>query len=114
MTTAPASLELSFREFSADTGFAAHLDSIDPLARFRDRFELPSDAAGKTIAYLVGNSLGPMPRATRDLVMQELDAWGTHASQARFKGAHPWVHYHEMFREPLGKLVGGAPEEIVP
>ena len=113
MTTLPASLDLSFREFSADAGFAAHLDSIDPLARFRDRFELPSDAVGTTITYLVGNSLGPMPRATRDLVMQELDAWGTHASQARFKGAHPWVHYHEMFREPLGKLVGGAPEEIV-
>ena len=34
---------------------AAELDAADPLARFRDEFELPDGI------YLVGNSLGAMP-----------------------------------------------------
>ncbi len=106
-------MALSFRDFSAEKACAEHLDSIDPLSRFRDRFELPRDASGNPVTYLVGNSLGPMPKAARALVMQELDAWGGMASEARFRGARPWYRYHEMFREPLARLVGAQPDEIV-
>ena len=41
---------------------AAELDAADPLARFRDEFELPDGI------YFVGNSLGAMPKATRDQI----------------------------------------------
>ena len=48
------------------------LDRADPLARFRDLFELPDG-----VIYLHGNSLGPLPRATKarlaELVERE---WG--------------------------------------
>jgi kynureninase len=111
MSTAPA--ELSVRDFSTDAAYARHLDETDPLAASRDAFELPRDASGRAVTYLVGNSLGPMPRATRTLLQAELDAWGGMASEGRFRGAWPWYKHHEWFREPLGRLVGAKPIEVV-
>ena len=92
---------------------ARQLDAQDALARFRDRFELPRDASGRAPTYLVGNSLGPMPRGVRAIVQRELDAWGGMASEARFRGEAPWLRSHERFREPLARLVGAKPGEIV-
>jgi kynureninase len=92
---------------------ARQLDAADGLSRFRERFELPLDAGGRAPTYLVGNSLGPMPRGVRAIVQRELDAWGGMASEARFRGEAPWLHYHERFRAPLARLVGAKPTEIV-
>jgi kynureninase len=111
MSTAPSGL--SVRDFSTDADFARHLDESDPLASCREAFELPRDASGRAVTYLVGNSLGPMPRATRTLLQAELDAWGGMASEGRFRGAWPWYRHHEWFREPLGRLVGARPIEVV-
>ena len=105
--------DLSVRDFSAEASFAEGLDASDPLAAFRAEFELPRDASGRAVTYLVGNSLGPMPRATRKMLAAELDAWGAMASEARFRGAWPWYRHHEWFREPLGRLVGAKPIEVV-
>jgi kynureninase len=113
MTAWPDSMAVSFRDFSPDPEFARHMDTVDPLAAFRDAFELPRDEAGRPVTYLVGNSLGPMPRTARALVNRELDAWGGMASEARFRAPVPWYRYHEMFREPLARLVGANPEEVV-
>jgi kynureninase len=59
--------------FPADRSFAEGLDAADPLAGFRDRFERDDPS----LIYLDGNSLGPLPRATRariaEVVSQE---WG--------------------------------------
>ena len=50
------------------------LDADDPLATFRDRFELPEG-----LIYLDGNSLGAMPKRVPERVHAMLTReWGEH------------------------------------
>ena len=63
---------------------AAELDATDPFARFRDDFELPEGI------YLVGNSLGALPRAARQSVNTELDRWGALGVEGHFTGELSW------------------------
>ncbi|MBA3963161.1 MAG: kynureninase [Chthoniobacterales bacterium] len=99
--------------FSADEEFARQLDREDALAGFRDRFHIPTGANGKPLIYFVGNSLGLMPKATRQAVDQELDDWSRLAVDAHFDAATPWYSYHETLREPAARLVGALPNEVV-
>jgi kynureninase len=92
--------------------FAKRLDERDPLAHFRDRFALPT-RRGERVLYFNGNSLGLMPKVTRELVDGELDDWASLAVDAHFLGKTPWVSYHEVFREPGARLVGALPGEVV-
>lgn len=92
---------------------ARRLDSEDPLASFRDRFHLPPGPDGKPAVYLCGNSLGLMPRDVPGLVSQELADWAQLAVDAHFRGATPWYGYHESVRQPLARLVGAHPHEVV-
>ena len=92
---------------------ARRLDGEDPLASFRDRFHLPPGPDGKPAVYLCGNSLGLMPREVPRLVEQELADWAQLAVDAHFRGATPWYGYHESVREPLARLVGAYPHEVV-
>jgi kynureninase len=46
------------------------LDAADPLAEYRERFVMPTEPG---LIYLDGNSLGRMPRATRDRLHAALD-----------------------------------------
>ena len=80
---------------------------------FRERFHLPADAAGRPLIYFVGNSLGLMPRATRQIVAQELDDWARLGVDGHFDAATPWYSYHETLREPAARLVGALPNEVV-
>ncbi len=86
---------------------AAELDAADPLASFRDRFELP-DAI-----YLVGNSLGALPRAARDTVAVELDRWSSLGVEGHFTGDLAWKDYHELLTDQFARLVGARPAEVV-
>ncbi len=99
--------------FSVDEDFARQLDADDPLSHFRERFCLPVDAQGLPFIYFVGNSLGLMPKATRQIVEQELDDWAKRAVDAHFDAATPWYSYHETVREPAARLVGAQPDEVV-
>lgn len=92
---------------------ARRLDGQDPLASFRDRFHLPPGPDGKPAVYFCGNSLGLMPREVQGLVAQELADWAQLAVEAHFRGATPWYGYHESVREPLARLVGAYPHEVV-
>ena len=61
--------------FSPEEDFARQLDAEDSLGCFRERFHIPLAANGEPLIYFVGNSLGLMPKTTRQIVEQELDDW---------------------------------------
>jgi len=86
---------------------AAELDAADPLAAFRDHFEVPEGI------YLVGNSLGALPSAARDYVTTELDRWGALGVEGHFTGDLAWKDYHELLTAQLATLVGAEHDEVV-
>ena len=85
----------------------AALDAADPLAVFRDRFELPD-----RVIYLDGNSLGPVPRETpariADVVGRQ---WGV--SLIRAWTDHDWIGLPLRVGAKIGRLIGGAPDSTV-
>jgi kynureninase len=99
--------------FSADEDFAVQLDREDTLRAFRDRFHIPVGPDGKPLIYFVGNSLGLMPKATKEIVNQELDDWARLGVDGHFDAVAPWYSYHETLREPAARLVGAQTNEVV-
>lgn len=93
---------------ASDADRARALDAEDPLAPFRQEFHLPRERI-----YLCGNSLGLMPRAARDRVLHELDRWAEEGVLGHHMGSQPWLSYHELLTEPLARLVGARPAEVV-
>lgn len=91
---------------------AAALDAADPLRHLRDEFLFPQHD-GRDQAYFVGNSLGLQPRGARAMVEQVLDQWASMAVEGHFNGPEQWLTYHELVREPLARLVGAKPVEVV-
>lgn len=92
--------------------FAQHLDEVDPLHHFRQKFFIPKHN-DKECIYFTGNSLGLQPRTTKDFVNQELEDWATLGVEGHFKARRPWFSYHEIFPKQLSEIVGALPEEIV-
>jgi kynureninase len=99
--------------FSSEEQFARQLDREDSLGGFREKFHLPTDAKGQPLIYFVGNSLGLMPKTTRQVVERELEDWAKLAVDGHFDAATPWYSYHETVREPAARLVGAQPDEVV-
>ena len=91
----------------------ADLDRSDPLARFRDEFHIPRRVNGEDEIYFAGNSLGLLPKRTPKYVAAELESWKELAVKAHFSGENPWMPYHELLAEPMARLVGAAPGEVV-
>jgi kynureninase len=83
------------------------LDRADELAPFRERFVLPDG-----VIYLDGNSLGPLPKATRARVAAVLDReWGR--SLIRSWTDHGWIDLQFRIGEKIGRLIGAAPGTTV-
>jgi kynureninase len=91
---------------------ALALDAADPLAAYRARFRLPTDTAGRSLAYLAGNSLGAQPLAARDAVIDVLERWGGRAVDGWFDGEDGWLDMERGFAEATGRLVGARPHEV--
>ena len=63
--------------------------------------------------YLAGNSLGLQPVASRDIVLAEIDKWATKGVRGHFEGDRPWAPFHEFLTEPMARIVGATPKEVV-
>ena len=91
---------------------ALALDAADPLPSLRGEFLLPRHG-GSEQAYFCGNSLGLQPRGARAHVEEVLSKWEHEAVEGHFTGQAQWMSYHELVREPLARLVGARPAEVV-
>jgi kynureninase len=100
-------------QFSTDEDFAKQLDAKDPLRGFRESFYLPLGKDGIPLIYFAGNSLGLMPRSAKEAVDQELDDWAKLGADAHLEAKTPWYTYHEPLREPMARLVGAKPVEVI-
>ena len=89
-----------------DRGQAQALDAGDPLREFRQEFALPEG-----LVYLDGNSLGPLPVATRDRMCQVVEQqWGSRLIRAWDEG---WLELPVAVGDRLGSLLGAAPGQVV-
>jgi kynureninase len=100
-------------QFAADEEFSLKLDAEDSLHQFREKFHVPLGKDGKPLIYFAGNSLGLMPKTVRQTVEQELDDWAKLGVDAHLEAATPWYMYHESLREPIARLVGAKPIEVI-
>ena len=83
------------------------LDAADPLAPFRDRFELPEG-----MIYLDGNSLGVMPKSAPERMKTVVETeWGQHLITSWNR--HDWIGLPRRLGAIIAGLVGANPEEVV-
>ncbi len=88
------------------------LDNADPLRALRAKFLIPRHGDRDQL-YFCGNSLGLQPRGARAHVEEVLDKWAHEAVEGHFTGQAQWMPYHELVREPLARVVGAEPLEVV-
>src|SRR5215213_4196997 len=99
-------------QFENSIAFAKTLDEADPLRKFRTEFIIPT-VEEKEHIYFLGNSLGLQPKRTPLYIMQVLDQWKRYGVEAFFTGEQPWLEYHNQLVQPLAKIVGALPQEVV-
>jgi kynureninase len=94
---------------------ACHLDATDPLPSRRPEFHVPPAEGGEhaETAYLAGNSLGLRPRRTSVELLEDMDDWARLGVEGHTGARRPWLPYHALLREPMARLVGARPEEVV-
>ena len=89
------------------TDKARALDAGDPLAGFRDRFDLPEG-----VVYLDGNSLGALPKAARERLSQVVDAeWGR--DLIRSWNTADWIGMPQRIGGKIAPLIGAQPHEVI-
>jgi kynureninase len=85
----------------------AALDDADPLAALRDAFELPEG-----VIYLDGNSLGPLPRATRAKVLQAIEhEWGRGLITSWNDAG--WIDLPRRIGGKIARLIGAQADEVI-
>lgn len=102
-----------FGKFGSEASDAERLDANDPLSSFRSRFHIPLTSTGEETVYFTGNSLGLQPKTARACIEEELDEWARLGVEGHLHAKHAWLPYHEFVTEPLARLVGAHPAEVV-
>ena len=86
---------------------AEALDSADPLAGFRARFDLPEG-----VIYLDGNSLGALPKATAPRLTEVMrEEWGR--GLIRSWNTAGWIDAPARVGAKIAGLIGAKPGEVV-
>ena len=94
--------------FDVDASFPRRLDAEDPLRSVRKRFHVPEGAI-----YMLGNSLGLMPRAAEKAVQRVMGEWRERAIGGWLGGDPPWFWLAERIGEKAAPLVGASPDEVI-
>ena len=83
------------------------LDQSDPLASYREQFNVPDD-----VVYLDGNSLGVLPRQTLARVEQAVrEEWGE--GLVRSWNTAGWYELPRRLGNKIAQLIGAAEGEVV-
>lgn len=88
-------------------------DSNFKAGAFREHFDLPLSTCGTPTTYMCSHSLGPMPKAVRTVVNQELDAWSSLSVLGHTEGKYPWIKYQDRLGATIAQLVGAKDGEAV-
>lgn len=85
----------------------AQLDAQDPLAKYRSQFVIDDP----DVCYMVGNSLGRLPKATITAIESFLnDEWGKKV----VSGWQTWVNEPQRTGDLIGQVaLGAAPDQVV-
>ena len=86
---------------------ARDLDAADPLRDRRDRFALPAG-----VAYLDGNSLGPLPVAARGAMRDAVERqWGR--DLIRSWNDNGWIDAPARVGGKISRLLNARPDEVI-
>ncbi len=89
-------------------GYSRKLDLEDPLAKFRERFYLPSGSI-----YMDGNSLGLLAIDAEESLRYSLDDWRKLGIGGWLEGRRPWFYFAEQVGAMCSRLVGADPDEVI-
>ena len=84
---------------------AQRLDALDPLAGFRDRFEIVDEHR----LYMDGNSLGRLPKDVRDRLSRMIDDWG----ERMVSGWPDWIDAPTRTGDVLADVIGARPGTVL-
>lgn len=86
---------------------AHELDAADPLAQYRDRFDIPEG-----VIYLDGNSLGALPKATPARLEQIVRGeWGD--GLIRSWNSAGWIDLPQRVGAKIAPLIGAQGHEVI-
>jgi len=92
--------------------YAQHLDKLDNLQPFREKFFAPHHM-GKRATYFLGNSLGLQPKNTEVEIKKIMEGWANYGVEGFFLGTDPWLNYNKHITPLLTNIIGAKQEEIV-
>ncbi|WP_373189132.1 kynureninase [Halolamina sp.] len=93
--------------FSVSRDAVAARDEDDPLAPFRERFEVPGEQ------YMDGNSLGPVSEDAERTLDRVVAEWRERGIKGWTDGEQPWWEYAEYLGARLAPYVGAESDEVV-
>jgi kynureninase len=94
-------------QFTTNFAIAQNLDADDELAPFREKFVITDP----DLIYLDGNSLGRLPKATREHIQQAVEfGWGDRLIRLWNDG---WIQTPNELGARIAQLIGARSDEVL-